>query len=101
MHPSFRLQFHLQYQFQHQANLVQMKFSRKNLSSARKILEVLYNEPEEYWDAGDKLIEKGWIKVSAGPMGRYYHESGMYEAMTNAQYNSYQKWKTKYGIAYR
>lgn len=70
-------------------------------STAQKILEVLYDEPEEYWDAGDKLIERGWIKVSAGPMSRYYHESGMYAAMTNAQYDSYQKWKAKYGKAYR
>ena len=67
-------------------------------ATAQTILEVLYNEPEEYWDAGDKLVERGWVKVSAGPMNRYYHESDMYSAMTNAQYNSYVKWKGKYGV---
>ena len=67
-------------------------------STAQTILEVLYDEPEEYWDAGDKLIARGWIKVSAGPMNRYYHESDMYSAMTNAQYDSYAKWKRKYGV---
>ena len=67
-------------------------------STAQTILEVLYDEPEEYWDAGDKLIARGWIKVSAGPMNGYYHESDMYSAMTNAQYDSYAKWKRKYGV---
>lgn len=67
-------------------------------STAQKILEILYDDLEAYWDAGDKLIARGWIKVSAGPMGRYYHESGMYEEMTEDQYRTYQKWRIKYGI---
>lgn len=67
-------------------------------ATAQTILKVLYDEPEEYWDAGDKLIERGWIKVSAGPMAKWYRESGMYDAMTDAQYESYTKWKRKYGV---
>ena len=66
-------------------------------STAQTILKILFNQPEEYWDAGDQLIERGWIKVSAGPMRKWYEKSGMYANMTDEQFYAYQRWERKYG----
>ena len=65
-------------------------------STAQTILEVLFDEPENYWNAGDKLIDRGWIKVTTGPMNRYYHESGMYDNITDKQFEAYIEWHDRY-----
>lgn len=60
------------------------------------ILKVIFDKPQEYWDAGDQLIQRGWIKVTCGPMNRWYQESDMYKSMTDEQYTAYTKWENKY-----
>ena len=64
--------------------------------TAQNILEKKFNETETFWDCGDKLIERGWVKVSCGVMNTHYHEAGMYDHMTKPQADAYAEWRNKY-----
>ncbi len=76
-------------------------------SIADNIVEhILQMDPDELptWSAGDYLINyHHWIKVTTGPMYQYYVESNMYDPMlmTEEQYDSYTKWRNKYGKTHR
>lgn len=64
--------------------------------TAQKILENYFGELVGFWDCGDQLIDRGWIKVSKGPMCRYYFESNMYDNITDKQWEALELWKEKY-----
>lgn len=64
--------------------------------TAQYLLEIIFDEDEGLFVSGDKLIDYGWVKVTTSLMYQYYHESGMYDAMTDEQWISYQLWKEKY-----
>jgi hypothetical protein len=66
-------------------------------ATAQDILRVIYNENEDFFDSGDKLIARGWIKVTACfVMYQYYEEAGYYDNMTDEQWEVHRKWKEKY-----
>ena len=65
-------------------------------ATAQMILEKYFNEVVSFWDCGDRLVERGWIKVSKGPMCRYYFESDMYKYITDEQWATLERWKEKY-----
>lgn len=66
--------------------------------TAQNIIEIFFDQDEEFWDSGDKLIGYGWVKVTTTLMYQYYHESGMYDSMTDEQWVSYQLWREKYRL---
>ena len=66
--------------------------------TAQHLLEIIFGEDEGFWDSGDRLIEYGWVKVTTSLMFAYYHESGMYDSMTDEQWVSYQLWREKYRL---
>lgn len=47
---------------------------------------------------GDKLIERGWIKVTTSLMFDIYKESGMYDEMNNDQTETFEAWREKYDM---
>lgn len=66
--------------------------------TAQYILENLLGEPEvRFWDSGDRLIELGWTKVTANYiMYQHYCSAGIYDNITNEQWDAIQKWKAKF-----
>ena len=65
-------------------------------ATAQDILRILFNE-EDYFDSGDVLIARGWIKVTSSYiMHQCYEEAGYYNSMTNEQWKVYVNWKEKY-----
>ena len=65
--------------------------------TAQDILRVLFNEDVRYFDSGDILIARGWIKVTSSyVMHQCYEEAGYYDNMTDEQWKVYMSWKEKY-----
>lgn len=50
-----------------------------------------------FWDAGDRLHELGWIKVTANYiMYQHYCNAGLYDSMTDEQWAAVEKWKERW-----
>lgn len=66
--------------------------------TAKRILEVIYGEKlkNNFWNCGDTLIERGWIKVTTSLMYRSYMLDGMYDNMTREQLLAWYNWHMKY-----
>lgn len=65
--------------------------------TAQDILENLLGEEVGFWDAGDRLIELGWTKVTANYiMYQHYCNAGLYDACTDAQWKTIKKWRERY-----
>lgn len=66
--------------------------------TAQNILENLLGEPEvRFWDSGDRLIELGWVKVTANYiMYQHYCSAGIYDNMTDEQWEVVEKWKERW-----
>lgn len=75
-----------------------MDFSHESM--AEDILLFIFDkEAEPFGEAGDFLIQRGWIKVTTSLMGQYYEDDlHMYDNMTDEQWVTYQLWKEKYQI---
>ena len=57
---------------------------------AEKIGEILFGVPDT---SGDDLIQLfGWIKLTTGPMLKYYLEDGMYDHLSMEQVPALREW---------
>lgn len=67
--------------------------------TADYILENLIGEEVHIFDCGDRLIELGWVKVTANRiMYQHYCEAGIYDHCTDEQWKAIKKWKNKYHV---
>ena len=65
--------------------------------TAQNILENLLGEEVIFWDSGDRLIELGWVKVTANHiMYQHYCSAGIYDNMTDEQWAAVEKWKERW-----
>lgn len=65
--------------------------------TAQNILENLLGEEVRFWDSGDRLHELGWIKVTANCiMYQHYCDAGLYDNMTDEQWQAVEKWKERW-----
>ena len=65
--------------------------------TAQEILEKMLDKEVRFWDAGDQLIGLGWIKVTANYiMYQHYYDAGMYDNMTDEQWDAVEKWKERW-----
>lgn len=65
--------------------------------TAQNILENLLGEEVRFWDAGDRLHELGWVKVTANYiMYEHYCNAGLYDNMTDEQWAAVEKWKERW-----
>ena len=65
--------------------------------TAQNILENLLGENVRFWDSGDRLIELGWVKVTANYiMYQHYCSAGIYDSMTDEQWEAVEKWKERW-----
>lgn len=67
--------------------------------AASAILEVVYGEEERMFEAEDKLIERGWIKLTTSFMLDMYDNQGMYDDLTYEQYMTVRDWCVSNNIA--
>jgi hypothetical protein len=57
----------------------------------------LLGEEVRFWDAGDRLHELGWVKVTANYiMYQHYCDAGLYDNMTDEQWAAVEKWKERW-----
>ena len=47
---------------------------------------------------GDKLIERGWIKVTTSLMFDIYKTNGLFDNMTSEQKDTFNVWKEKFDM---
>lgn len=63
---------------------------RSHEADAMHICRLFYGEADE--PSGDRLIQKGWIKVTTSLMGEIYKQKGYYDRMTPSQERTFDKW---------
>ena len=64
---------------------------------AEYILENLLGEIVGFWDSGDRLIELGWVKVTANYiMYQHYVDSGLYDKCTKEQWQAIEVWHARF-----
>lgn len=70
--------------------------SRSHEISAEPLLLKFYGIESAV--CGDKLIERGWIKVTTSLMFDIYKDNGLFDHMTLKQINTFNVWKEKFDM---
>lgn len=70
--------------------------SRSHEISAEPLLLKFYGIESAI--CGDKLIERGWIKVTTSLMFDIYKTNGLFDNMTSGQTDTFNLWKKKFDM---